>query len=412
MSYSQVFTSGVLWMALMPVLWSSSAFPGEYRCPENMSCISDTVPMSLVVADSPKMSVAASAGTLTLSACEQGFHSRRIEATIKICEAYLAGNTGTVRDRATAMHVLGHAYSRSRKASANRGKAGEGKVFALWSRAAELDPTYIEPHLSLANMFALSDQNDQAQAAFDRAEAIDPKDWRIFTGRANAYFSMRTVATVGNALKAAEKAASIKPDEPIVRMVYGRMLQTNGKYEDAAREYEAAVGKYDPAKDTSLDLMREPNPLQSLAYVYGKMGKPALAAETLNRHMDSLSPAARDYTLYEERAGYYELAGLLAKAAADFKEASLRAPPEHAADLTAKQAMLLAKAGAKSEAGEELRSVLARGNLKSTLKVQVFLRNQGYTEVTINGRYDEPTKRALNACLLDKACAPGVGQAI
>ncbi len=74
--------------------------------------------------------------------------------------------------------------------------------------------------------------------------------------------------------------------------------------------------------------------------------------------------------------------------------------------------MLLAKAGAKSAAGDELRTLLARGSLKSTLKVQVFLRNQGYTDVTINGRYDEPTKRALDACLLDKACAPGVGQAI
>ena len=74
--------------------------------------------------------------------------------------------------------------------------------------------------------------------------------------------------------------------------------------------------------------------------------------------------------------------------------------------------MLLARAGAKSEAGEEIRSLLARGSLKPTLKVQVFLRNQGYSDVTINGRYDEPTKRALNECLQDKACAPIVGQAI
>ena len=74
--------------------------------------------------------------------------------------------------------------------------------------------------------------------------------------------------------------------------------------------------------------------------------------------------------------------------------------------------MLLAKAGAKSSAGEELRSVLARGSLKPTLKIQVFLRNQGYLDVTINGKYDASTKRALDECLQDKACAPIVGQAI
>jgi tetratricopeptide (TPR) repeat protein len=261
-------------------------------------------------------------------------------------------------------------------------------------------------------MFGWSGDIDQAQAAFDTAEKIDPKDWRVFTGRANAYYNSRKIAFQQLALVAAEKAAAIKPDEPFVRMVYGRMLQSNERYDDAAMQYEAAVGKYDPAKDTSLELLREPYPLQSLAYVYSQMGKPALAAETLGRHIDSLSAPALDYTLYQERAGYYELAGLFAKAAADLKEASLRAPPEYAGDITAKQAMLLAKAGAKSAAGDELRTLLTRGNLKSTLKVQVFLRNQGYTDVTINGRYDEPTKRALDACLLDKACAPGVGQAI
>ena len=310
------------------------------------------------------------------------------------------------------MFYLGHALMGNMQAAFFTDDVSSSKTFQIWTKAVELDPTYIEPHLSIGNMFGLRGDIDRAKAAFERAEKIDPKDWRVYTGLANAYFHLRTYASAPNALEAAEKAAAIKPDEPYVRMVYGRMLEINGRDEESAKQYEAAIGGYDPLTDTSLEFMREWHPWQSLAYVYKKMGKPALAAETLSKYLDSVPSADRDYTLYRERAEYYELAGLFSKAAADFKEASLRAPPEYAADLTVRQAMLLAKAGAKSSAGEELRSVLAGGSLKPTLRIQVFLRNQGYLEVKINGKYDAPTKHALEECLQDKSCAPIVGQAI
>lgn len=406
--------------ALAAALWSTPAFPesnlsthrGENNCSERMSCVTKVAPMSFIVADGPKMSLAEPSDVFTLSACTGEFDSRQVTATIEICESYLERNSGTARDRATAMYVLGHAYSRSRIASANSGKVSGRKAFQLWSKAVQLDPTYIEPYLSIGNMFGWSDENDQAQAAFDRAEKINPKDWRVFTGRANAYFTARLAITAAPALAAAEKAAAIKPDEPLVRMVYGRMLQINGRYEEAVKQYEGAVGRYNPSKDTSLELMREPDPLESLAYVYGKMGKPAVAAQTLSKYMDSIPEANRYYRHYQERGEYYEQAGIYAMAAEDFGEAASRAPAEYAEEIMAKRAMLLAKAGSTPAAGEELRSVLARGSLKPILKIQVFLRGQGYTDVAINGRYDDATKRALDACLLDKACAPGVGQAI
>jgi tetratricopeptide (TPR) repeat protein len=415
---NQLFIAHFAGLAI--ALWSTPALPDsslsifrdEIDCGKRMSCMTEIPKMSIIVAGVPKMSLASLTDDPGLSDCTGQFMSRPVKETIKICESYLDKNTGTVRDRATAMYVLGHAYSRSGDAFTNNGKVSETRPIRLWKKAAKLDPSYIEPHLSIGNLFGLSTENDQAEAAFDSAQNIDPKDWRVYTGRANAIFNTHRGIKSRAALAAAEKAVAIKPDEPIVKMVYGRMLQINGRYEEAAKQYEAAVGAYDPATDTSLELMREPNPLQSLAYVYNKMGKPALAAETLSKYMDGIPSANRDYAIYQERAEYYELAGILAKAAADFKEASLRAPPEYATDLKAKQAMLLAKVGAKSEAGEELRSVLGRGSLKPILKVQVFLRNQGYSEVTINGRYDEPTKRALEECLQDKTCAPIVGQAI
>jgi tetratricopeptide (TPR) repeat protein len=420
MSKVRNYTHFTLVAALLPALWSWPAFsesgslaiPGQVPCAKNMSCMTNAERMSFIVADGPKMSLVAPDNAFTLSACTKEFHNRPVKTTISVCEGYLDRNTGTARDRATAMLYLGHALMRNLDETFFADDVSANKTFQIWTKAVELDPNNIEPLLSIGNMFGLRGDIDRARAAFDKAEKIDPKDWRVYTGLANAYFYLHTYANAPNALKAAEKAAAIKPDKPYVMMVYGRMLEINGRDEESAKQYEAAIGGYDPLTDTSLELMREPHPWQSLASVYKKLGKPALAAETMSKYLDSIPAASRDYALYSERAEYYELAGLFFKAAADFKEASLRAPPEYAADLTARQAMLLAKAGAKSSAGEELRSVLARGSLKPTLKIQVFLRNQGYLDVTINGKYDSSTKRALDECLQDKACAPIVGQAI
>ena len=357
----------------------------------------------MVEAEGPKMSLIVASADSNPVACISAFRKRQIKAAIGQCETYLAGGKGTARDRATAMFILGHAKIHSMGWS-------ESKTLELWQAAAELDPSYIEPHISTGNLFGDSGKVAQAQAAYDRAAEIDAKDWRIFTGRARIYINPRTKVTDANALQAAEQAIIIKPDAAYARMVYGRILQMTGRYEEAARQFEAAIDGDDPSGNASFVLIGEPHPLEALAYVYNQMGKPAVAAETLGKYMDSVPVAERYYADYQQRAEYYELAGMYAMAATDFGEAASRAPAEYAEELLAKRAMLLAKDG--RNAGDELRSVLARGSLKPTLKVQVFLRNQGYDEVTINGKYDDATKRALDACLLDKECAPGIGQAI
>jgi tetratricopeptide (TPR) repeat protein len=359
--------------------------------------------MSIVEAGGPRMSLIVASNDSSPAECVSAFRKRQTKVAIGQCETYLAGGKGTARDRATAMFILGHAQIHSEG-------GGESKALELWRGAAELDPSYIEPHISIGNQFGDSGKVAQAQAAYDRAAEINAKDWRIYTGRARIYINPRTAVTDANALQAAEQAVAIKPDAAYARMVYGRILQMSGRYEEAAKQFEAAIGGDDPSGDASFVLIGEPHPLEALAYVYNQMGKPAVAAETLGKYMDTVPVAERYYADYQQRAEYYELAGMYAMAAADFGEAASRAPAEYAEELLAKRAMLLAKDG--RNAGDELRNVLARGSLKPTLKVQVFLRNQGYDEVTINGKYDDATKRALDACLLDKECAPGIGQAI
>lgn len=357
----------------------------------------------MVEAGVPRMSLISTSNDSSPAECVSAFRKRQINAAIGQCETYLAGGEGTARDRATAMFILGHAKNHSMGWS-------ESKTLELWQGAAEIDPSYIEPHISIGNLFGDSGKVVQAQAAYDRAAEINAKDWRIYAGRARIFINLRTADIDADALRAAEQAVALKPDAAHARMVYGRILQMTGRYEEAVRQFEAAIDGDDPSGKDSFVLISEPHPLEALAYVYNQMGKPAVAVETLGKYMDTVPVAERYYAHYQQRAEYYELAGMYAMAAANFGEAASRAPTEYAEELLAKRAMLLAKDG--RNAGDELRSVLERGSLKPTLKVQVFLRNQGYDEVTINGKYDDATKRALDACLLDKECAPGIGQAI
>jgi tetratricopeptide (TPR) repeat protein len=373
-----------------------------------MSCIADAANLS-VASTEPKVSVAPQLQVFALSSCAERFFARPLVATIEACERFLSGDRGAVRERATAMFVLGHAYNRSPNSYVAGQDPSESKAMQIWQRATEIDPTYIEPYIAMGDTLGYSGLGERAQFAFDRAVKINPADWRVHTGRANAYYHSQKLP---EALAAAEKSFAIAPKEPIVWMVLGRMLAATNQLGEAAKHFEAAAVVYDPNKIEPYAVFGEPPPLTSLAGVYKKLGKPALAAETMSKYIESIPPMGRLYMFYEIRAEYYELAGMFQKAADDLKEAAASAPPELSEGLVARSAILLARSGEKSGAGDQLRSVLARGNLKSILKVQVFLRNQGYDEVAINGKYDELTSRALDACLLDEKCAIGVVQAI
>jgi tetratricopeptide (TPR) repeat protein len=376
-------------------------------CGETMSCVSD-VNKTSVVAGGPKISAIPASVDPLYASCVQSSVYRRPDDIVESCERFLTARIGTVRQRAMAMFVLGHSYTRTLNSYVVGQDPNDSKTVKLWQQAAELDPQFVEPHISIGNYLGYSGAGEQAQIAFDKASKINPMDWRIYTGRANAYFNARKFS---EALAAAEKSFALAPEQPTVRLVLGRMFASNKRYEEAAKQFEVASINYVEHHDP-LILFIEPHPLQSLADVYHKMGKPALAAETISKYIEKLEPMAQYYMYYQIRAGYYESAEMYERAADDLKEAAKRAPTEFSADLIARHAMMLARSGSKIEAGSELRNILARGNLKSILKVQVFLRNQGYDDVAINGKYDELTSRALDACLLDDKCAPGVGQAI
>ena len=204
------------------------------------------------------------------------------------------------------------------------------------------------------------------------------------------------------ALREAEKALQLNPTESAVRRAYAIALEHNFRDVEAAEQYLIAAETYDPQKDKSLEFMRDQDAWVSLAFIYAKLDRPAMAAAAITKCIDSKKEHGPDFMMLKQRSAYYEQANMFDRAVEDIELALERAPEYERENLNSKWVALLAKSGAKEDLGTDLNRMLETGSLKARLKVQVFLKNQGYAGVTINGTYDEATKRAFDACMQDK----------
>jgi tetratricopeptide (TPR) repeat protein len=378
-------------------------------CGEYQSCkiaISNFSPKPKIA---PSMSFRIAVKGSELSSCIDGSMVHNVDETVANCEVYVNSGIGKPRDRARALFMLGHAYMRTKFAFEGLSDLSSNKSVKTWNEAFAADPTYVDPLLSIARMYGLSGQAAETLEILEKAEGLAPHDWRVYTHRTIAFGGMNNLVEM---LEQAEKALKINPKEPEVRRVYAGALKINGRLEEAAAQYLIAAETYDPKKDTSLEFMRDENAWVSLSEVYALLNKPALAAAAITKYIESNGSTNRHYSMFELRGGYFEKAGMYSEAAEDFKLAAAGAPPPFAQALNDKRAFVLAKAGKKGMASDDLHFTLEHGSIQSRLKLQVFLRNQGYSNVTINGRYDDATKEALESCLEDKSCAPGVGKAI
>ncbi len=398
--------------ALALLVSSTSLAPSpraDIVCGQFQSCVPATPQFSAKPAAAPAMSFKIVSGELDIRTCTAASLSKDVEKTIAKCEAFVKAGGGTARDRASAMFMLGHAYMRTALAFSGSADSAENRSIEMWNQAAAADPAYVEPLLSIGRMYGLSGQPIKSLEVLGKAEKLAPDDWRVYVYKIEAFSHMNNSAA---RLEQVEKAMKLNAQEPQVRRAYGAALLINSRLEEAAQQYLVAAEAYDAEKDTSLEFLRDENAWITLAGIYAKLGKPAMAAAAITKYIDSTKELGIHYTLLQQRSEYYEQAKMYGEAAEDLKAAAASAPPPFIQALNDKRTFLLAKAGAKEPLGDDLYYKLEHGSLKSRLKVQVFLRNQGYARVTINGRYDDATKEAVDACLQDKSCAPGIGRAI
>jgi tetratricopeptide (TPR) repeat protein len=378
----------------------------ESGCNASMSCAVQTGSMSK--ADSPP--AVQHTPVPPLAACANADPIRNAKTAIKSCEAAARARDGSIRGRAMAMLMLGYAYAHDYEHVDFSQPPDEWKAMTAWKGALAVDPSFIDPLLAMSNIYSGSGRFKQAVDVLRQAERVTPDDWRVYARLSAAYLAARIFPA---AREAAEKAVKLARDRAEPHVLLGQALLMHDRFGDAITEFQLAVGAARPTLDRQLYLFPDQNAWTELANAYFQNEQPALAAWAMTKFMEGVDPRFRNYADFTQRAEYYERAGLHAKAADDWAEAIKLAPPHLLKEYTSKRSVLLAKLSPeRPKAVADLRTLMQRGELATTLKVQVFLKNQGYGDVEINGKYDGPTQRALEDCFNSQSCSQSVGQAI
>ena len=129
------------------------------------------------------------------------------------------------------------------------------------------------------------------------------------------------------------------------------------------------------------------------------------------RHLPTWLPLQT--SLLVARAEINERSGRAADAANDYEKAVSMLDPgyERIDDFRARIAVLRASVG-NSAAGTAFRDLLRSGKLQSILRVQVFLNNRGFDDVTIDGKPSAALEKALERCLSNSECRESMGRSI
>lgn len=332
--------------------------------------------------------------------CTTGMFRMKPEQVSEACERFFKWPGATNRDKAVALLHLGWVHNNTMK---------KDKAIVYWNSAIAADSSYIEPFLALGILYALQEDLENSLRNYAGAEKLDPNDWRVYSGRTRAYL-------LGNrqldALRESERAIALAPEQAEPHYVRAMTFQELEIYDQAVEQYGLAVRYWNDAGSNSPGNLQDGHPAVLLAAAHYLNGNPAAAFDALNAYMNSLPDQARFFLYFESRATYLEALGRVGEAAADLEQAALRAPPPFRAKYLSKRDALLLLARGPARSATDFEEIMAKGDLNTILRVQVFLRNAGMDFVGITGVYDDATRQGLQKCLSDMECGKKVGSRI
>lgn len=255
----------------------------------------------------------------------------------------------------------------------------------------------------------LRDDNDTALKEYGLALALDAQHWRSAMGMAQVYTAQNKTE---RALDWGRRALDLSRDEGIAHQQYGDILLQAGRNAEAAAEYYKATATYVPGRHRTPGIMQNGSPWDAAAVAEERLGHLQRAIDDMTRSIEVYRDNFDRSSAYVARGKYYEKAGRNLLAAADYQTAlDLRGPSLPDADIIrSKVAALRAASGDKEGARAAFADVLRSGKLQSILRIQVFLRNNGFEDVAIDGKQSLQMDKAIERCLSDKSCleAPGL----
>ena len=352
-------------------------------CGEIASCVSADDSQSLkLVADVVSAPDADIAGEL--AACEDMATIFQPQ-TRKQCEAVADRADATPRQRAGALTRLAFIVQRQRGGTF-------ADFLAMLAKAIQADPTYPAPRLARADYLILSNKSGAAMDELKEVLKIDPNnaEAHLDLGRVHSFLSYVVSGRweqLGLAYKEMTTAINLGLSGPDAYYFRGSVLEEAGRFLEAAQDYAKTAALYDPMPKTPV-LMGYGDPVIHLARALARAERPSMVAEALAGVEMRRLPDFVKSQLFAQRAEAEDKIGKFADAAKDIAAAVKFASPDKRAALYIRQSEMLQHAGQTNDATRKMAEVLDGADLKTVLRVQVFLRNHGYVDVEITGKMD------------------------
>jgi tetratricopeptide (TPR) repeat protein len=294
-------------------------------------------------------------------------------------------------------------------------------------------PPLARAHIERSVALLAQTRTEEALKAANAAVAIDPANVASLTFRGRL---LSTLLKLDAAERDLNAALMIEPTNPVLLASRAEVLLNAGKGPDGLADVTAAIAQR--PDDTDM--------LWIKARIHMSRGEVDLVERDL-KHAVSLDPSDRRTRLMKAEAqfrlGQFEGAvddatKTLAIAAGDLMARETRAlalialnrPAEAIEDLNAflgppgqpttavalrhyreilfQRALLLAQLGKREDSNRDIEVLMQSGGKQAILRVQLYLRRNGFPDVRIDGERDSDFNDTLRNCVLDRACGRGI----
>ncbi|WP_119389473.1 tetratricopeptide repeat protein [Taklimakanibacter lacteus] len=316
------------------------------------------------------------------------------------CDRVMHASSASPRDRARALVQLGRLVRMK--------PDGFSQWPGMLDAAVAADPTYVPAILNRAEWFIFETKGHDAVRLLEPALASNPRNVELLVmlGRANAALQLPD-----RALQFFSEALDEDPHHMRASYEAGQAYEMVNEYKHAAEAYRKAGESYDPSY-VSQGWLGIEDPNIPAARIYNRLGEVDKAAALLTTAIDRSPVGLVQANVFEARASYYQALGRDEEAIADLTSALRKANPDEHMPLLFKRSILYQRTGKSREAEEDIGRALRSGDRRTVLRMQVYLRNQGYTEVTINGVADPGLMKLISACFATPKCSDGLGSPI
>jgi Tfp pilus assembly protein PilF len=296
------------------------------------------------------------------------------------------------------------------------------------------DNVRVAAHLARAKFFIDMQNLSKAVAEVDAALALDPADVKARHLSARLAYTTQNFPRAESEIAIALQQAS---DDPDVQATYAVIVEARPAPVEALRQLEAIIARHPDHAYSRLqrarmlvDCCRAREALDDLDFLveHGPLTLAVLGLRArANRDVGLPQAAADDYSaalaidpqrfdLLMGRAEAYAAGGLDAAALRDY-DAILGPPggrPRYAiggdqyGKLLMERALVLVRVKRFADGVTDMTTSVLAGGTPSVLRAQVFLRQNGFPDVPLDGHDSAALRNALGACFGRDACFHGL----